>query len=538
MLLAARCLLCACLAAGAGGSQDAAVPQDAAAASAPQASANNGVATAPSASDAGAPWETISRPDSQAPPQQETPAHDSATATPAISDAAEAEATVEPAPGVRTVSLDEAVTMALQGNFGLLASADAVYSARIAEGVQRAEFFPKVTPLFQRSPDQTTIGASMDENLPWTGGLLHASFGASSPHDSQSAHTSALNVTLVQPLLRGFGPAASLFALRNARRAREGQERGFVLARQGLIVQVTSAFYQVVRQRQLVEVARQSLKRSANLKKASQARMLVGMVSKLDVFRAEIQAAQAGESVVAAESGLDTALESFRVLLGLPPRTPIEPESVRLDAEASLEIEPVDVLTVRAIEHRLELKEGRDRVQDARRALASARQSLLPTLDVNVVMSQTGVGATLADSLRAVDRRVGVTLSAGLPLQRAADRAQQSTGELNLKAAERNLRQMEMQVEAEVRAAARRIDSLSKSIELQRQGVTLAQQQQRLATLRYQRGLASNFDVVDAEGNLVAARTALVGLLSNLAVARVELLRAVGVLDAPSEEPR
>ena len=454
------------------------------------------------------------------------------------SDAPEVESSVGPAPGVRTVSLDEAISMALRGNFALLASADAVVSARIAEGVQRAEFFPKVTPLFQRSPEQTTLGASLDENLPWSGGLVHASFGASSPRDGQTAHTSELNVTLVQPLLRGFGPAASLFALRNARRAREGQERSLVLSRQSLIVQATAAFYQVVRQRQLVEVSRQSLTRSTNLKKASEARMLVGMVSKLDVFRAQIQEAQASESLVAAETGLDTALESFRILLGLPPRTPIEPESVRLEAEPSQESEPVETLTTRALEHRLEIGESRDRVQDARRALAFARQSLLPTLDVSVAMSQTGVGSSLADSLRSVDRRVGVTLSAGFPLLRAADRAQQTTGELNLKAAERNLLQMEMQVEAEVRAAARRIESLRKSIGLQRQGLGLAEQQRRLATLRYQRGLASNFDVVDAEGNLVAARTTLVGLLADLAVARSELLRVVGALDAPSEGAR
>ena len=477
-----------------------------------------------------------------APPQdqpaaEQMPANNGAAVAPAPnSDVPEAEAPVGPMPGVRTVSLDESISMALQGNFGLLSSADIVASARLAEGVQRAAFLPQVTPLFQRSPNETTVGASLDQALPWSGGLLHGSFGTHSPHDGLAARSSELNATLVQPLLRGFGPTTSLFALRNARRARESQERSFALARQSLIVQVTEAFYQVIRQRQLVEVSRQSLKRGASLKKASQARMLVGMVSKLDVFRAEIQEAQASESLVAAETGLDTALESFRVLLGLSPRTPLEPAPVRLDAEVSLDLEPVETLTTRALEHRLDLKDSRDRVQDARRALAYARQSLLPTLDVNVELSQTGVGATLADSLRSFDRRVGVTLSAGFPLQRAADRAQQTTGELNLRAAERNLRQMEMQIEAEVLAAARRIELLRKSIDLQRQGLVFAEQQQRLATLRYQRGLASNFDVVDAEGNLVSTRTALVGLLTDLAVARSELLRVVGVLETPSED--
>ena len=59
----------------------------------------------------------------------------------------------------------------------------------------------------------------------------------------------------------------------------------------------------------------------------------------------------------------------------------------------------------------------------------------------------------------------------------------------------------------------------------------VAAQQLRLSTLRYQRGLASNFDVVDAEGSLVLARSALVGLLTNYQVARADLLRATGMLD-------
>jgi outer membrane protein TolC len=75
------------------------------------------------------------------------------------------------------------------------------------------------------------------------------------------------------------------------------------------------------------------------------------------------------------------------------------------------------------------------------------------------------------------------------------------------------------------------LDRIRKSVELQRKGVEFAAQQHRLATLRYQRGLASNFDVVDAEGSLVSARTALAGLLTDYQVAHVQLLRATGELD-------
>ena len=117
-------------------------------------------------------------------------------------------------------------------------------------------------------------------------------------------------------------------------------------------------------------------------------------------------------------------------------------------------------------------------------------------------------------------------------MDNAAAKASKAVAELDLVARERTVRQRELEVEAEVRAAVRELERIQKSVELQKKGVEVAAQQLRLATLRYQRGLASNFDVVDAEGSLVLARSALVGLLTSYQVARVELLRVTGTLDA------
>ncbi|PYQ47826.1 MAG: hypothetical protein DMF78_22740, partial [Acidobacteria bacterium] len=110
-----------------------------------------------------------------------------------------------------------------------------------------------------------------------------------------------------------------------------------------------------------------------------------------------------------------------------------------------------------------------------------------------------------------------------------------AAAELDLSSRERTLRQRELEIEAEVRTAVRELERIRKSIELQKKGVEVAEQQRRLATLRYQRGLASNFDVVDAEGSLVVARSALVGLLTSYQVARVELLRVTGTLEVDRE---
>lgn len=442
------------------------------------------------------------------------------------------------APGARPLRLPEAVAIALERNFGLLSSADSVLSSRYRESSSRAQFHPRLTPRYLRSDEDSLFGLEGSQRLPWSGGALSVSgtFGSvdASP-SSPAGKSSDLRLLLSQPLLRGFGPNTTYYELRNSQRSREAQERSYELSRQRLAIEVTFAFYQVVKQRSLLGVSRQSLKRSRGLQEASDARMRVGLASKLDVFRAELQASQTEESLVQSRAALESALENFRLLLGLSPKDPVEPEQESLAEAAQLEIEPLEVLVTRALETRLELKETRDQVKDAERTLALARQNLLPQLDLGLSVARSGFGPGFGDALDAASTRVNLFLSTSYPLERSSDKANRAIAELDVAARKRSLAQRELEVEAEVRGAVRSLERIRKSIDLQKQSVEFAAQQLRLATLRYQRGLASNFDIVDAEASLVAARTALVGLLTDDQVARVQLLRAVGTLDVTKE---
>src|SRR5262249_29830777 len=128
-----------------------------------------------------------------------------------------------------------------------------------------------------------------------------------------------------------------------------------------------------------------------------------------------------------------------------------------------------------------------------------------------------------------------LSFSTSYPLERARNAAAKAEAETNMAARVRTLREREMEIESEVRGALRELAQIRKSVLLQRQALDVAQQQHRLATLRYQRGLASNFDVVEAEGALVLARSTVVGLLTRYQVARVELMRVTGSLDLSRE---
>jgi outer membrane protein TolC len=428
------------------------------------------------------------------------------------------------------------VRTALAQGFALLDSRDAVSASRWREKAAVADFFPAVTPTYQRGEGRDVFGVDLSQRLPWTGGTLTAAgrYLSEPQVDAPFPRTSDLRLVLTQPLLRGVGPNATFFELRNARRAVEGQERSLELGRQRTAVDVAAAFYAVIAQRQLLEVASQSLERTEALRKSSEARLEVGLASKLDVFRAELQAAQAGDAMVRAQASLATALERFRALLALPPHDPVEPEAAVLEPPDG-GFEPPEVLVQRAIENRLELAEARDQVGDARRSASLAKQNLLPQLDLNLGVTQLGFGPSFATAWRAGDTQVNVFLSASYPIPQASARATSAVAQLEVDSRVRAVRQREIDVEQEVRQSLRDLEQIQKSVELQRKSVDVAEQQRRLAVLRYQRGLGSNFDVVDAESSLVAARSALVQLLTSYAVARLDLKRSTGTLDVETE---
>ncbi len=467
------------------------------------------------------------------PPQP--PASEPAPAEPEA-DAA-AERVVGPTPGAPTLSLAAAVRRALESNFALQDGADAVAGSRWQEKAALGPFLPRVTPLYQRSDESTVWGVDLAQSLPWTGATVTAAGRYTSQPQAQAPYgkTSDLRLLLTQPLLRGFGPNATFFDLRNARRALVGQERSFALARQRVALEVARAFYDVIAYRQLLDVARQSLARTEVLLRSSNARLEVGMASKLDVFRAELQAQQARGAMVRSEAALASALERFRGALALPPGDSVEPEAAPLPVADTSDIEPLELLVRHALETRLEVVEARDQVEDARRAASLAKQNLLPQLDLNLGVTQFGVAGSFGDAWTSGDRRVQLFFSASYPLQQYSQRATSAVAQIQVGSRERGVRQREFEIEQEVRQAARELEQIRKSVELQQQAVEVAAQQRRLAVLRYQRGLGSNFDVVDAEGSLVNARSALVQLLTTWAVARLDLKRTTGTLDVEAE---
>jgi outer membrane protein TolC len=159
-----------------------------------------------------------------------------------------------------------------------------------------------------------------------------------------------------------------------------------------------------------------------------------------------------------------------------------------------------------------------------------AQWNLLPQLNLDVSYTRRGLGSSSPDFTSPLNGwRMG--LSTTYSLSRSADTSAAAQAQVVVGGAERAVADAAAHAVADVRRVSRGLSRAASSIAMQTNALDLAQRQLELATFRYERGLADNLEVVDAQNNVLQAEAALLGAQIDRALAFLNLQHATGVLD-------
>jgi outer membrane protein TolC len=345
------------------------------------------------------------------------------------------------------------------------------------------------------------------------------------------------------------------------------------------VLEVAATYFDIVRQQRLVDASAVAHERAVRLKTASEARMSVGLATRLDVLRADLLVSQAVAGLDDRQTALADAEDRLKLLIGHPVNSALriagddldefigayevtalqdgamvqrvdEPAAAGLDSAlvysaeqgvaAGLEEATAAALrpfVATALGNRVDVQQARARVEDAELAASVATWRLMPDVTLNASYSQQGLGTPWGAAFNELYGGWSVGITTSYTLDRAPQMAAFSSASLSARAAERDLAELHERVAAEVRRAHRGIVRADKGIAIQAQAVELSQKQLELAELRYERGLADNFDIIDAETNLFNAQSALVSARVDRALAGLALELAMGLLD-PEEYAR
>jgi outer membrane protein TolC len=381
-------------------------------------------------------------------------------------------------------------------------------------------------------PSQQDLGLVVSQLLP-SGAQIDVSASrlryGSGP---DSFRDSGYGINISQPLLRGFGVTTRAEKLA-ADRAVQAAARGIEDARQQLVLAVAQAFFTVVRQQRLVAETERTLERAVRLGEMSEARARVGLSTRLDVLRAGLLRSQAQAAALSDRDGLEAAREGLNILLGRPADQPfaadeaLDPESIGPSSVAA------DEIVRQALAVRPDVRAARDRLTDLEYAASIARWNLLPQISLDVTYTHRSAGypaAELADPLNGW--RAGMSTS--YAFDRSAGAAAAGLADVAVRGARRSVAEAEQRAVVDVRRALRAVTRANDVAGVLGNSLELARQQRELAAMRFERGVADNLEVVDAETSVFRAQSALIGAELDRAMSVLSLQRATGALN-PSE---
>ena len=439
------------------------------------------------------------------------------------------------------ITLGQAVSAALQHNNRMLNARDSLQQATL--GVQLAEdaFDLKVVPNILGSFGQTNVGNQtyrLDILRRFTTGT-ELRLGAGTTSSQIPSPTAGLadvrfynadtTLALSQPLLKGFGSSVTRRALTAAELRLADSERQISRTRQLLTVEVAASYYAVVAQQAMLAVADKSAERARKLVEASQAKLEAGLVSQLDVLRAQQLLTTAELQLSDSRTSVEDARDALAFLMGR------DGTGTSFDIVADIP-SAVDPLTVEdavtmALSNRVDLWSAIAAVADAEQTVAYSRNQLLPQLDATLALTRRETSPSLRQSFGLSGYQFATFLAVSVPVDRTPQLIENQNAHIELDRRRRDVETLQRQISDDVRRVVRGRDRLQRDLVATANNVELARREVDVAQLRFERGLANNLDVVTAENNLLAAEGRHLTARAELALSRIRLRAIIGVLD-------
>jgi outer membrane protein len=409
-----------------------------------------------------------------------------------------------PQPG-KPLSLNDCVALALRFNPALrsnLATIDA-QKARVEQAL--AAYYPQVS--LNTSYNWNTY------NFVSLGGAVR-SYTYNWTFVDVFSVGPALNLTIYD-----FGRTSN--SVKINRENVKASEQDLVTTRQTVILNVQQAYFGVLQGQRLVEVAKEVVTQTQQHLEQAQGFYQAGTRPKIDVTKAEVDAANAQLALIQANNNFAVAQVTLNNAIGFtqPLTFPVEDILGFTPREYQLE----DIVKT-AYDQRPEILQIKARQRSQEAAIDLARSSYYPILSGNAQYLMRGYHMP---NDMAWDMFFGATLSIPIftgfssPNQVAEQRA-------NL----RNLISQEEALKLNIRLEAEQAylsqKQAAEQVRVSEKAVGQAQENYELARGRYQVGVGSPLEITDAEVQLANAKANHIQALYNYKVSEAKIERATG----------
>ena len=320
-------------------------------------------------------------------------------------------------------------------------------------------------------------------------------------------------------------------AIKAADLAMNANELGLELSKQQVKAATMSAYYQALQAKNQIKVAQDSVNTLTEHLKNVNAQYTVGTVAKSDVLGTQVQMANAEQNLINANNSYDVAIASLNNVMGLPTDT-------ELNLTDSLDYNvyeiPLEECTAYARSNRPDVLMADYQVAIAEAGVQQAKAGYMPKVSAQASKSWAGDSPFGSEE---TDQRYGQNNSwtAGVVVSWdiwdnnvTQSKVNQSKAAVaKAEAAAENTRQSG---DLEVRTAYLNLKAAEKSINTTQVAVDKAQEDYKIAQVRYAAGVGTNLDVMDAEEKLAQAQTNYYTALYNYNSSKAALDKAMGIM--------
>jgi outer membrane protein TolC len=412
------------------------------------------------------------------------------------------------AEGTLPIDLQTAIDKAFATHASIKMAEYSLDSARADYNAARESFGPKV------GLSQTTSRGGYWEN--------HLSMGQ---YNKQIGNSYTSSARLSVPIYNGALFAAEKRAKAQYQSSVLGEELAFIKLKQD----VSDAYYTLLAAIDAQQVCEQSVTALQDHLKNVQAQYDVGVVAKVDLLRSEVELTSAQQDLIKAENRHSIAEARLNNMMGIAQDTKLAPveELKYVGYDGKLP----DCIN-HAMLHRLDLQQSRLQVKAAEAALNGAKAAWAPSVS-GTVSNQWSDGHWPGDD----DSRwgAGFTISMDNVFDSGVTKSKVASAKADLMKAKEAYRQDTDNVELDVRNCYNTLREAEKRISTTQVAVAKAEEDYHIAQVRYEAGVGTNTDVLDAQVALHQARNNFNTSLYDYNLAKASLDTAMGIEARPSD---
>jgi outer membrane protein len=483
------------------------------------------------------------------------------------------QAAPEPTPGstMLPLTLEQAMDMALERNLDLKVARMNPQTVDYSLAAARAAYSPQFTSQYSyrdaASPNNNrleeravvnqvgqTYNVGMSQVLPWYGGRLTANFNNSrtATNSSQTQRNpsfqSNAQFNYTQPLLAGFRIDNTRNQLRTLSVQRQVADIQLLTSIENTKASVRTAYWNLRQAIEQIEIQRRSLALAQRLFEDNRAKVEIGTLAPIETTTSETQVANAEQALLNAQIQWRTAELNLKRLLAAGPDDDVYRATINPVEMAALSVQSVDIPAAvqRAIAERTDLTQARRNLEISELNLELTENSTKPQLDFQTGYNLSGQGGPQFSNGvlvapggygQAVSTLAGfdlptwnVQFNLTYPLFMRAAKANFARAQLQLQQSIAQIQAQELTVSAQVTNAGLAVENTYKQFQAAQKAREVAERNAEAEQTRFDVGMSTNYNVVQAQTNLTTQRLAELRTIINYlnAVAEFDRVQRVG----------